>query len=44
MVECDVAVIGAGVIGSAIALELATRGASVTLVDKRGAGQGATRA
>jgi glycine oxidase len=41
---CDVAVIGAGVIGGAITYELAARGASVTLVDARGAGQGSTQA
>jgi glycine oxidase len=44
MVDCDVAVIGAGVIGGSIAFELAARGASVTIIDQRGAGQGATRA
>lgn len=44
MADSDVAVIGAGVIGEAIAYELATRGASVTLVDARGSGLGATQA
>jgi glycine oxidase len=44
MADCDVAVIGAGVIGGSIAHELATRGASVTLLDSRGAGLGATQA
>ena len=44
MRDCDVAVVGAGVIGAAIAYELATRGASVTLLDGRGAGLGSTRA
>ncbi len=39
-----VVVVGAGVIGCAIAYELASRGARVQLVDMRGAGQGATRA
>jgi glycine oxidase len=41
---CDVAVVGAGVIGQAVAYELASRGASVTLVDARGAGLGSTQA
>lgn len=40
----NVIVIGAGVVGCAIAHELASRGARVRLVDPRGAGQGATRA
>jgi glycine oxidase len=44
MRDCDVAVVGAGVIGASIAYELATRGASVTLLDGRGAGLGSTRA
>jgi len=44
MTDCDVAVIGAGVIGEAIAYELASRGASVTLLDARGVGLGATQA
>ena len=44
MSDCDVAVIGAGIIGEAIAYELAARGASVTLLDARGAGLGATQA
>ena len=44
MPDCDVAVIGAGVIGAAITYELVTRGASVTLVDSRGAGLGSTQA
>jgi glycine oxidase len=44
MTGCDVAVIGAGVIGGSIAFELASRGASVTLLDSRGAGLGATQA
>jgi glycine oxidase len=39
-----VIVVGAGVIGCAIAYELAARGASVHVLDKRGSGQGATRA
>jgi glycine oxidase len=44
MVDCDVAVIGAGVVGSSIAVELAARGAAVILIDERGAGLGATKA
>ncbi len=39
-----VIVVGAGVIGCAIAYELAARGARVHLLDMRGSGQGATRA
>jgi glycine oxidase len=42
--DCDVAVIGAGVIGAAVTYELVTRGASVTLLDCRGAGLGSTQA
>ena len=44
MPDCDVAVIGAGVIGTAITYELAARGASVTLLDCRGTGLGSTQA
>lgn len=44
MSDFDVAVIGAGVIGAAITYELVSRGASVTLLDSRGAGLGATQA
>jgi glycine oxidase len=44
MQDCDVAVVGAGVIGMAIAYELVARGASVTLLDCRGAGLGSTQA
>jgi glycine oxidase len=44
MLDFDVAVIGSGVIGQATAFELVARGASVTLVDCRGAGLGATQA
>ena len=40
----NVIVVGAGIIGYAIAYELAARGAQVRLVDARGSGQGATRA
>jgi glycine oxidase len=39
-----VTVVGAGVVGCAIAYELTVRGAAVQLVDARGSGQGATRA
>jgi glycine oxidase len=38
----NVTVIGAGVIGLSIGYELVTRGATVRIVDARGAGQGAT--
>src|SRR4026209_769885 len=41
---CDVIVIGAGIIGCAVAYELARRGASVELVDARPVGMGATQA
>ena len=44
MNDCDVAVIGAGVIGAAVAFELVSRGASVTVLDARGAGLGSTQA
>jgi glycine oxidase len=44
MPDCDVAVVGAGVIGTAITYELVARGASVILLDSRGAGLGATQA
>lgn len=44
MPDCDVAVIGAGVIGTAVAYELVARGASVTLLDCRGTGLGSTQA
>jgi len=40
----DVIVVGAGVIGCAIADEIARRGASVEIVDERPAGMGATQA
>lgn len=39
-----VAIAGAGIVGYAVAYELAARGAEVMLIDPRGAGQGATRA
>ena len=44
MAGCDVAVVGAGVIGQAIAYELVTRGTAVTILDARGAGLGSTQA
>jgi glycine oxidase len=40
----DVVVVGSGVIGCAVAFELARRGASVEVVDTRAAGMGATQA
>lgn len=40
----NVIVVGAGIVGSAIAYELAARGAQVRVIDARGRGQGATRA
>jgi glycine oxidase len=40
----DIIVIGAGVVGSAVAYELARRGASVQIVDDRQPGMGATQA
>lgn len=40
----DVGVIGAGIVGAAIAWELVQRGASVTLLDARGVGLGSTQA
>lgn len=39
-----ITVVGAGIVGCAIAHELASRGADVDLLDSRGAGLGATRA
>jgi glycine oxidase len=39
-----ITVVGAGIVGCAIAHELASRGAVVRLIDPRGTGQGATRA
>ena len=39
-----IVVVGAGIIGCALAYELAARGAAVRVVDSRGAGEGATRA
>jgi glycine oxidase len=40
----DIVVIGAGVVGCAVAYELARRGASVEVIDDRPAGMGATQA
>src|SRR5712691_7745682 len=40
----DIIVIGAGIVGCAIAYELARRGASVEVVDERTVGMGATQA
>ncbi len=40
----NIIVVGAGVVGCALAHELTSRGARVRLVDPRGPGQGATRA
>ena len=40
----DIIVIGAGIVGCAVAYELARRGASVELVDERPVGMGATQA
>ena len=40
----DIIVIGAGIVGCAIAYELARRGASVQIVEERTAGMGATQA
>ena len=40
----DIVVVGAGIIGCAVARELARRGASVQIVDDRPAGMGATQA
>ncbi|HXH06844.1 MAG TPA: glycine oxidase ThiO [Vicinamibacterales bacterium] len=40
----DVVVVGAGIIGCAVAYELARRGARVTMADDRPVGHGATRA
>lgn len=40
----NVTIAGAGIVGCTVAYELARRGASVTVFDPRGAGQGATQA
>src|SRR4051812_41055865 len=40
----DIIIVGAGIVGCAIAHELARRGASVEIVDERPVGMGATQA
>ena len=40
----DIVVVGAGIVGCAVAYDLARRGASVRIVDERPAGMGATQA
>ena len=40
----DIIVVGAGIVGCAVAYELARRGASVEIVDERPVGMGATQA
>src|SRR5256885_4626024 len=40
----DIIVVGAGIVGCAVAHELARRGASVEIVDERPVGMGATQA
>lgn len=40
----NVTVVGAGIVGCAVAYELVSRGARVRILDPRGTGQGATRA
>src|SRR2546425_3494297 len=40
----DIVVVGAGIVGSAVAYEVARRGASVQIVDERQVGMGATQA
>ena len=40
----DIIVVGAGIVGCAIAYELASRGVSVEIVDERPVGMGATQA
>lgn len=42
--NCDVVVVGAGIVGSAVGWELARRGARTTILDARGPGAGATQA
>ena len=42
--QSDVVVVGAGIVGCAVAYELASRGASVEIVDDRPAAMGATQA
>jgi glycine oxidase len=40
----NIVIVGAGVVGCAVAYELASRGAAVRVIDERGIGLGATRA
>src|SRR3954468_7933425 len=40
----DIIVVGAGIVGCAVAHELASRGASVEIIDERPIGMGATQA
>lgn len=40
----NIVIVGAGIVGCAVAYELASRGAHVRVVDERGVGRGATRA
>jgi glycine oxidase len=40
----NIVIVGAGIVGCAVAYELASRGARVSVVDSRGTGLGATRA
>ncbi len=40
----NVTIVGAGIVGYAVAYELASRGASIRIIDPRGAGLGATHA
>ncbi len=40
MARTDVIVLGAGIVGTSVALHLAKRGLSVTLMDRGGAGEG----
>lgn len=42
--DVNVAIVGAGIVGYAVAYELASRGASIRIVDPRGVGLGATHA
>jgi glycine/D-amino acid oxidase-like deaminating enzyme len=42
--RCDIAILGAGITGALLALELTARGLSVVVLDKREAGRGSTAA
>ena len=44
MASSDIIVVGAGIVGAAVAYELARRGAAVRIVDERPVGMGATQA